>query len=203
MCWVVESGRVCRPDWPKSTILDGVSPSRPRSPSSYWTAFNSSPQSQSRASLPGRCSWKRDLLRWRPIHFTAYRELSSKKVTEAITAHLLLGASLHPLPCTSPSTLKQQMHGTAYPQQPFSEGKSRAGSKLHILICPIEKHLEIVNMAHCNPITTLFLSFFLTTKFHRTQKNTNFLSSSLSRTRCPKDKGQSLSAQEAGDNMEP
>lgn len=103
------------------------------------------------------------------------RELSSKKVTEAITAHLLLGASPHPLPCTFPSTLKQQMHGTAYPQQPFSEGKSWAGSKLHILICLIEKHLEIVNMAHCNPITTLFLSFFLTTKFHRSQKNTNFL----------------------------
>lgn len=50
----------------------------------------------------------------RLIHFIAYKELPSKEVTEAITAHLL-NASPHPLPYTLPFTLKQYSLGTAYP----------------------------------------------------------------------------------------
>lgn len=106
------------------------------------------------------------------------------------------------LPYTLPTTLKQQTLGKAYPQRPFSEGKSWAGSKLHTL------NTQLRSIWRLWPRPTaiqLQLFFFLTTKFHRTQKSTNFLSSSLSKTRCPKDKGWSLphATQEAGDNMEP
>lgn len=169
---------------PKSTLFNSVSlqTTNTPQPSSYQTAFNNPPQSRSWASVPGICRWGRDLLESRPIEFTAHKELSSKKVTKAIPAHLLLQAT-PPLPHPS-LHLENRRHLT----QPILKGLSLKVSpqqaQNYTVNTPTwEAFGEILNPTHCNPITTIFLSDY---QIPQNPKGTNFLSSSLSRTRSPK-----------------